>query len=553
VMVSSNAVDWTTNIVSTDRVDSSAFGNGRFVAACYRSLLNSVDGVHWSPSSSPPLFAWGVDFVGDHFLAVGPGGQRATSPDGLTWSILASGDGPDLWASAQGNGTTVMVGDRHRILTISGTNSIDSWGSEEDRLSDVAYGNGRFVAVGWLSDFWLSVIWTSTDGLVWERSCVAEFYLLDHVAFGEGVFTAVGGAGTVLTSPDGVNWTVRRGGVPAQTFSAAAANGTVVTVGGGFNAVGTVLALQPDGSWRCPAWDFNIMPHRITYENGQYMVVGSAGSVSTSPDGLTWMHHVSANTNYLQDITYGQGQYVIVSSGGQVERSADGMNWTNQNLAPGTELLGVAYGANRFVTVGSGGAAFSSADAITWASANTGTSNWLYAVAFGEGAFIAVGWGGSILRSTDGQSWESQPSPTSNWLTGVRFLANRFIALGQYGTILTSPNGTTWQQHVSGVSDTLYDAALFQNRLLVVGDYGTALLSEQEVYPTLQPLGWRPGVGFEFAMPTDLGRPWCLQVSTNLATWQAVDELLPTSGTNCTYLDWSATNHPIRFYRVKAD
>jgi hypothetical protein len=340
-MVSTNPIDWRTNIVSGNRVESCAFGNGLFVVSCYDSLLSSSDGVHWTPRNPGPLYSWGVDFAGNQFVVVGPGGQRTASADGITWSTPIPGDGRDLWASVYGNGTTVMVGSNQRIRTISPTNTTESPEWSEVDLRDIAYGNGRFVAVGLL--YGLGVIWTSADGFAWEHPCLGEFAMLERVTFSYGLFVAVGIGGTVVTSPDGLNWTLRRGGVPAQSFSAAAANGIVVTVGGGYNAVGTALALCPDWSWRCPAWDYGIMPQSVLYAKDQFLVVGTGGSVSTSPDGTVWTHRNSATTECLKSVTCGQGQYVAVGYGGQVERSGDGITWTNQSVAAGK------YGSVMFV------------------------------------------------------------------------------------------------------------------------------------------------------------------------------------------------------------
>ena len=59
----------------------------------------------------------------------------------------------------------------------------------------VAYGNGRFVAVG------IGDIFTSPDGVNWTaRTSVTSNYL-NGVTYGNGRFVAVGNFGTILTSP----------------------------------------------------------------------------------------------------------------------------------------------------------------------------------------------------------------------------------------------------------------------------------------------------------------------------------------------------------------
>jgi hypothetical protein len=69
-------------------------------------------------------------------------------------------------------------------------------------LIGVAYGNGLFVAVG--DD---GTILTSPDGVSWTQRTSGTGNLLEGVTYGNGLFVAVGKDGTILTSPDGVSWT----------------------------------------------------------------------------------------------------------------------------------------------------------------------------------------------------------------------------------------------------------------------------------------------------------------------------------------------------------
>jgi hypothetical protein len=71
----------------------------------------------------------------------------------------------------------------------------------------VTYGNGLFVAVG---DG--GTILTSPDGVNWTRGPRGRATRLFGVTYGNGLFVAVGRFGTILTSPDGVTWTPRTSG-----------------------------------------------------------------------------------------------------------------------------------------------------------------------------------------------------------------------------------------------------------------------------------------------------------------------------------------------------
>ncbi|MGY2954787.1 hypothetical protein ACVWZQ_002946, partial [Thermostichus sp. MS-CIW-29] len=65
-----------------------------------------------------------------------------------------------------------------------------------NQLNGVAYGNGLFVAVGWDG-----TILTSPDGVSWTQRTSGTSNWLNGVAYGNGLFVAVGWNSTILTSP----------------------------------------------------------------------------------------------------------------------------------------------------------------------------------------------------------------------------------------------------------------------------------------------------------------------------------------------------------------
>ncbi|RPJ20090.1 MAG: hypothetical protein EHM35_19910, partial [Planctomycetaceae bacterium] len=84
--------------------------------------------------------------------------------------------------------------------------SLDQWtvrtSGTGNNLDAVAYGAGRFVAVGQNGTILLA-----TNGVNWAASTSSPPVMLHGVAWGLNTFVAVGDAGTILTSPDGVTWT----------------------------------------------------------------------------------------------------------------------------------------------------------------------------------------------------------------------------------------------------------------------------------------------------------------------------------------------------------
>lgn len=113
-------------------------------------------------------------------------------------------------------------------------------------LEGVAYGNGRWVAVGRNN-----LVVTSTNGTTWTESKGAQATAMwNWLAYGAGKFVAVGGGtvngqsvGAVMYSTDGLTWTKGNAGTSSHlqsvaysptlnVFVAVGNNGAIVTVKG---------------------------------------------------------------------------------------------------------------------------------------------------------------------------------------------------------------------------------------------------------------------------------------------------------------------------------
>lgn len=102
---------------------------------------------------------------------------------------------------AYGDGRWVAVGEETTVVSTDAA----AWTAVPlpgRSLNGVAYGNGVFVAVGAGG-----AIVRSADGLTWDATAPATPVDLEAVAFAGGAFLAVGANATVLTSSDGLSWT----------------------------------------------------------------------------------------------------------------------------------------------------------------------------------------------------------------------------------------------------------------------------------------------------------------------------------------------------------
>jgi hypothetical protein len=272
------------------------------------------------------------------FIAVGDGGRRASSSDGLSWTELI------------------------------GTGAIDTQAEdgEHDILRAVAVGQGVAIAVGGGGLDWNgnSMIMRSTDGLSWDEDLIAGVDGLDRrklsaVGFVNGVFIAAGHQSHILRSADGgLSWTrvypehhssttvfgvaghdqifvlvgvhqdawdqpkvsyVHRSSDAGQSFGAPSYFGqdgdqltSVASNGERFVAVGPQQCLRsPDGVDWAACGLLGSSYKAVSFTNGRFVVTYADG-VSTSSDGENWSAHVESPAGVPGEVVFGNGVYAGV-------------------------------------------------------------------------------------------------------------------------------------------------------------------------------------------------------------------------------------------------
>lgn len=240
-------------------------------------------------------------------------------------------------------------------------------GFDSSSVLDVDYGGGQYVAVG--LDGKLS---TSPNGSVWtaRTSNYSGSGVINKVAHGNSIYVAAGMHTSwddqVITSPDGVTW----------------------TLSGGFG-------------------DYIVTA--LCFGDGLFVAGADTGTdnafIYTSPNGTTWTNVAGPFSNVLfSNAIYAGGLYVLTRNGG-VYTSPDGETWTQRTISAGVVFNDVAYGEGLYVAVGGGGALYTSPDCITWTSRTSSfSSTSIFAVTYDGGNFYAAG-GNKLAKSTDGISW----------------------------------------------------------------------------------------------------------------------------------------------------
>jgi hypothetical protein len=313
------------------------------VLVCLAALLPA------SAADTPP--------AGDNppglFVAVGYGGRRIATRDGHTWL-------------------------HDQELAPDG-------GDDDNCLFSVAYGKGRFVAVG--GGARIGRVMTTADGKDW-REVKSYRFRVNPVLFGNGRFLA-GTQKQIETSDDGETW---------QTAGKIDAKGGLYFRQGAFGNDAFVFCGDvsnnpgPRDGWRCAtadgktieglATDLPANHLHVAFGAGRFVMVGNNGFRQSSKDGRAW-DDASDPAEDFRSIFFTGRQFVL---NGKLAHytSPDGVAWTKAGKPIPAHPL--AAGGGRFVGASWKTNLYASDDALSWKRTSTAGTNAINAAAYGAPA-----------------------------------------------------------------------------------------------------------------------------------------------------------------------
>jgi hypothetical protein len=297
-------------------------------------------------------------------------------------------------------------------------------------LTSVAFGNGVFVAVGWDG-----AIFKSSDGGTWSECASNTKTDLSAVAFGNNRFVVVGWDGVILSSPDGVTWSKKNSKTTDNIWDLTFGGGLFVAVGFCFpqsiDDYHPVLTSTDGELWtnRSSGVVGTNIEH-VTYGGGRFYAQGQIPLI-TSTDGITWSIDSLGWQLSLSQMTYGNGRWVALSSSESFAPSricikAGDSAWAKDSSTsvPWNELFGfandhfIAIGSESYTLEGYTDRMWTSIDGITWTKQTAGTGIKGYgstnAMAYGNGTFVLVGTNGFAAASSDGITWTSTTLQSRN-------------------------------------------------------------------------------------------------------------------------------------------
>lgn len=543
---------------------------------CHRLFLGHVlagdplDTWYWRNPLPQGNALNGICFGEGRYVAVGNLGTILISPDGRNWLAQESGTQTDLRDVAYGDGVYVAVGDIGAVLTSTdGRNWAEQYSPWFFNLRGIAWGNRQFVAVG--DD---TAILVSTNGADWELTAMGSLPLLD-VAFGAGRFVALGGgapasnvyggssssSNIVMSSTDGRHWNRRElqtgalvgVGFGGGHFAAAASADYGV---GLVNYTRTTLLYSEDGlQWDAAAQAFNYGGSAICASRDSFFCFAPYGNCLVSPTGEVWTNETTGPFSYIvaaaSDGTSVVGvgsEYsrrsamlvrdaaghwentarMAVSHGGpiyglggkflqvyayadawagpttSVSVSSNGVLWTNLPVMTNGAYLAWVWNNGLFVAGGQNGRVAFSTNAENWTEVDSGFPDSYVSMAGGSDQFIAVASGNAIFQSTNGLDWSRQELDGATNLGAIAFGNGVFVAADQSsGSLFISPNGTDWTCHYQTNGWTFNTLGFWQDRF--IGRDGAynyhvstdgvnwALLLAAQLGTPIYEVGWQDG------------------------------------------------------------
>jgi hypothetical protein len=323
--------------------------------------------------------------------------------------------------------------------------------------------------------------------------------------FVAGAFS--GGTDRIMTSPDGINWTV--GNIDASNNIAQIVWSPelrlFVATCGTTAGINDKVFISSDGFvWNSPSdisYNNNLGPNCWSPELRLFVALATAGGsdrVLTSSDGESWTPRNSGTgfllTNCNNDIgntiicdstaglSVGMVLFIVDGSGNVPNNTRVSVidsptsfttndfisDLSNTTLYTENEWRSICWSAELglFVAVSSSGTdrVMTSSDGINWTSRNAPVNSWFSICWSAElGLFVAVSNSGTdrVMTSSDGINWTSRNAPVNSWFSVCWSAELGLFVAGATGTggnnIMTSPDGINWKPYTTPVNNDVFN------------------------------------------------------------------------------------------------
>jgi hypothetical protein len=328
----------------------------------------------------------------------------------------------------------------------------------------------------------------------WQSQSTPQDNQWIALTYGGGVFVALAQTGTgtrVMTSPDGINWTVRTTPVGANSveWHAVAYSPVLdvfVAVGRGGTGNKVMRSTDKGVTWTAHAAPDNTKVYRdviFVPWLSKFLAVGHAGATMQSADGITWTPYTMPTvSDYIGVCCSVQLSLIVaVCNFFDVDRiaySSDGQTWLTRPAPAQNAWRSIVYAEGLFVALANNTAAaqpgqlvMTSPDALTWTLRNTPGAQAWERLTYGNGLFAAVSSQATgatrAMVSRGGLDWALETTPLNQWY-GVayspdhaRFVATAFSGGGNRAMTRNGFNGESNSIHLLAAQALATDPLYF--------------------------------------------------------------------------------------------
>lgn len=388
---SPDGITWTVKPgPNTDTIKALASKNGLVIASTFPypgstpALLTSPDGANFTWTQRLALTAVQIINAGGKWVAIGDTRTSATSPDGLAWTIGSPFTG--MFNTVVYNGAEYVASgiDRNSVGSIFYSPDGLAWNyrlvTSRQTAAAISPVDGRIVAGGTTDSSR-----TSLDSATWDFGTLDANYPFLDITWtpSSNKFTAlveVSANQYAYSSVDGKTW-ARGAYAPCGYLGATLVASPTVMINAGASLSGPCLATSTDGA---ATWTSRTSPvpsgestTKAFWTGSQFVLLGSSGTIATSPAGDTWTRRASGTTRSLNGGASSPATIVVVGTGGTILTSSDaGSTWTAQSSGTIAKLNRVVWTGTQFYAVGTASTLLSSPDGVSWTPVATSYSAW---------------------------------------------------------------------------------------------------------------------------------------------------------------------------------
>lgn len=371
--------------------------------------------------------------------------------------------------------------------------------SQEKNWVAMAANSSKIVAIA--NDGECRVMYSEDNGETWEKVFLPFYSIWTDIVYGQNKFVAIASSGdySVMTSPDGINWTPivvpQKNSWQSLVYSAQLDIFVAVSLDG-INRIMT----STNGSLWIMRNTPNYLPLKsITYSPTNGINVGKFIAVSeddifnlndpndptvigyskafTSDDGITWTNLNISQSKTWKTINNGNGIFIGLANSGKhrVLNATNGNIWSAYEMTNSTIdgylWTSLIYAFGYHMAVSSDGKFARSLNGLNWETtwtinsvANTNISNnsW-QKIANNSSTLVAItntGTNRITYSSNGGFTWTNTTAQDTKTLEDIVYGADRWIAVSSATSnsgwrITNSTTLVTWSDYTTGYDNTI--------------------------------------------------------------------------------------------------